>query len=148
MPTDWKFHAEGAGSGVSTNSGVDGRVKTMTVELDAFRYRRWTEDEDDIRSKGKDPKHMHYDEEVDAFKEFADGAHASFEFDVTDGAAELAAVTPEDGDRLEPRHMMLFPAAERVVEAQPAIDYCTGTLHTLSAWYDDAEDVYVEKLDN
>lgn len=149
MPTDWKYNADGVNTAVSTKHDLDGSLKSMTVELDAFRSREWPEDEDEIRRKGRDPKNMSYDQEDEVFIEFADGAHATFEFDVdTDNAAELKAVTPEDGDALEPRHMMLFPAAERVVEANPVVEWCRSTLETLTNRYEDAQNVEIHKLDD
>lgn len=149
MPTDWQYHADGVSTAVQTDHDLAGDLQRVRVELDAFKVRRWAEDEDEIEARsGKDLKHFHYDEETDAYAEYADGCHATIRFSVNDaGGADLESIEPEDGDRVTPQHMMLLPAAERVVRQLQGVDDCYNTLETLAEEYHHAGDVHIDALD-
>lgn len=146
MPTDWIYHADGVNTAVEAQHDLDGQLMRVRVELDTFKHRGWTEDEEDIRAAGKNPENMHYDEETDAFEEYADGSHATMAFDVDADVANLSSVTPEDGEAFEPRHMALLPAAARVLKQLDDIRL-VATADLLMETFTDAEEVQIDALD-
>lgn len=148
MPSDWIYHADGVGTAVSTGHDLDGTLASVTVELDSFKYRKWTEDEDEIEAAGKDPKHMPYNADEDAYEEFRDGTHATLHFDVIAGSATLTSIEPEDGESVRPRHMKILRAAERVVGNIQEVDAVTPSLHPFLEEYEGAEGIFIERLDS
>lgn len=152
MPGDWQYHGNGVQTAVNTNHDVDGSLKSIIVELDCFKTREWSEDEIDdpnVRS----PNHVGYDEQKDTFVEHKGGSHATIQFEALEDEenqtyrAKLKSITPEDGEKIEPRHMALLPAAERVVDQLGEIEMTWPTMETLSMHYDHAEDIHIERLD-
>lgn len=148
MPTEWQYHADGVRTTASTTHSLDGTLESVRVELDCFRVRSWTEEELDNHST-RSPDSLDYDSETDRFEEYGGGAHATLRFDVNDGKAAFESIEPEDGDRVEPRHMALLQAAERVVEQLPEIEVCWRAIETLEKPYFDAEDtgVHIHAID-
>lgn len=144
MPTDWKTHADGVDTAVSTVHDLDGSIRTVTTQLDTFKVREWDTDVD----ADDPPEHAHWDERDGVFYEHGSGANATLKWSVNDGgAATLESVTPEDGDRIEPRHMALLPASIRIVENIDGVDLAFDPLETLANAYHDAGNVHIEKLD-
>lgn len=149
MPGEWQYHADGVKTGVTTRHDLDGTLKSVRIQLDTFKVRAWTEDEDVIEAAGKNLKHMHYDEETDAYEEYTDGAHATLRFGVDDGVAALKSIEPEDGERLEPKHMALLPAAERVLGHMSEVESFEDTIESFSEVYFDASEsgIHIDRLD-
>jgi len=145
MPSEWNYHADGVGTAVQTRHDLDGRLKSVTVQLDAFKVRSWTEDE--VEDNPNAPNNLFYDERDEVYEQHADGAHATMKFSVTDGQAELSSIKPEDGDTVEPRHMMLLRGAERVLEQLSEVDRVGGTIEALEGEYDEASAIYIDALD-
>lgn len=152
MPTEWQYHADGVKTAVRTAHDLDGTLTRVTVQLDSFRVRSWTEDMKEIEERtGRDISSFTYDEVTDGYEEYGDGSHATLRFDVDAGRkAHLASIEPEDGDRVEPRHMMLLPAAERIVEQLSEVEICWKTIETLENPYYDAKDagIHIDRLDS
>lgn len=149
MPTEWQHHADSVGTAVSTEHDLDGTLKSVTVQLDSFRVRSWTEDVDEIEERtGKDISSFHYDEKTDQYDEYDGGSNATFRFDVDGETALLESIEPKDGDSVKPRHMMLLPAAERVVEQLDGVR-AAFPFDPLRQNYEDAVDagVFIERLD-
>lgn len=149
MPTEWDYHADGVGTAVTTTHSLDGSLKSIRAKLDTFRVRGWTEDVEDIEAAGHDPEKMHYDEETDAFEEYGDGAHATLRFTMEGSSAVLSSIEPEDGDRVEPRHLALLPAAERIVGRLDGVQSVADPLDTIAEPYFEADrrGVHIDALD-
>lgn len=151
MPSKWKYHADGVGTAVSTTQDLSGELTTVTIQLDVFKTRKWEpsgkDDERDINGE-KIPDAAYYDEKKDVYQEHADGANATFKFTVDTGSATLKHIKPEDRDVFEPRHMAILPAVERVLANIDGVDVAPTPLQNLASYYDQAESVYIEQLDN
>lgn len=146
MPSEWKFHADGVGTAVQTRHDLDGRLKSVTIQLDAFKVRTWTEEEVEDEDT-KTPKHVHYDEPTGLYEEHGGGANATMKFGVTDGEASLSHIEPEDGDVVKPKHMKLLRGAERVLESLTDVEYVGETIATLEGEYDEASPMHIDALD-
>lgn len=146
MPSEWTYHADGVDTAVEAQHDLDGQLRSVSVELDTFKVRSWTEDVEDIREAGRSPENMNYDEKTDAYEEYADGSHATMKFSVENGVANLSSITPEDGEEVKPRHMALLRGAERVLKQLDGVDL-VGTGDVLMEPYHDAEDIHMDALD-
>lgn len=149
MPSEWQHHADGVKTGVTTYHRLDGSIKSVRLQLDTFKVRSWTEDEEVIEAAGKKLKHLHYDEETDAYEEYGDGAHATLRFSVDGSKAKLKSIEPEDGDRIEPRHVRLLAAAERVITNVDGVDSYETPFDTLVREYTQADEagIHIDALD-
>lgn len=146
MPSDWEYHADGVQTAVTTKHSLDGSIKSVSVQLDAFKVREYQPDE--VEKQSVKPSNLHYDEENEVYQQYADGRHATIRFEVNEGgAAELVSIDPEDMDYLKPGHMMLLPAAVRLVENLSDVDLCFDPLETLENEYYAAKDTHIEQLD-
>lgn len=145
MPTDWTYHADGVKTAVTTKHQLDGRLKSVRLNLDCFKVRSWTEEE--IEESTREKEHLVYDEKEDVWEDYADGSHAILRFSVDGGNATLKSIEPKDGGRVKPRHIAILPAAERVVEQLDEVDTCYSTIETLANAYHQAGEVYIDKLD-
>lgn len=146
MPTEWTYHADGVDTAVSTEHELDGTLKTVTVNLDSFRVREW-ETKSEIEDAGKTG--LHYDEEKGVYEEYGDGSNATIAFDVdAEGRALLTDFKPEDGDSIQPRHMVLLVAAERIAEHLDGVK-AAFTYSVLRNQYEGAVDsgVVIERLE-
>lgn len=152
MPTDWTYHADGVSTAVETKHNLDGSISSISVQLDTFKTREWepASPDEDVDINGEEiPEHAHYDQEDDLFVEHSGGAHATLRFSMTSaGAAELASIEPEDGERFKPRHMALLHPAARIVEQIEGVEYVSDPLEALTNEFHAAEDVVIDRLDN
>lgn len=146
MPSEWKYHADGVGTAVQTRHDLDGRLKSVTIQLDSFRVRTWTEEEVEDEDT-KTPKHVHYDEPTGLYEEPGSGANATMKFSVTNGEASLSSIEPTDGDVVEPKHMKLLRGAERVLASLTDVDTVGPTIETIVEPYDEAEPIHMDALD-
>lgn len=146
MPGEWQYHGDGVKTAVTTTHDLDGRLKSVRVQLDCFKVREWTQEEVEEHPT-KTGKHLSWDERDEVFEEYRDGAHATLRFDVSDGTATLGDIEPEDDDRVRPNHMPLLRAAERVLEGLSDVDAVENPRDTLTAAYEGAEGIYIERLD-
>lgn len=147
MPSEWNYHADGVRTALTTKHDLDGKLSTVTVTLDCFKYRYWTPEEVEQHPTKKE-KHLDWDDEEELYQEFGDGANATMKFDVNDsGRASVVSVSPEDGDAFHPRHMPLLRAAARVVENLSDIDAVYPPVKTLADAYEGSEGIYIERID-
>lgn len=145
MPSNWQYHADGVKTAFRTVHDLDGTLRTVILQLDSFRHRSWEEEE--AEAAGRNLKHLTYDEETGTYEEYADGSHAALTFGVDGGHATLSKIEPKDDEYVAPRHMMLFPAAERILAHLDGVDEVESSLETLASRYHDAGEIYIERLD-
>ena len=146
MPGEWQYHGDGVKTAVSTTHDLDGRLKSVRVQLDCFKVRTWTEEEIEEHPTKK-AKHLSWDDREEVFEEYADGAHATLRFSVSDGTATLESIEPEDGEKVRANHMPLLVAAERVLNQLAGVEETENPMETLDAAYDDAAGIYIDRLD-
>lgn len=146
MPSNWTHHADGVGTAVQTRHDLDGRLKSVRIQLDAFKVRTWTEEEVEDENT-KTPKHVHYDEPTGLYEEHGGGANATMKFSVTGGEASLSYIEPENGDVVEPKHMKLLRGAERVLASLTDVETVGPTIEAMVEPYDEADPIHMDAID-
>lgn len=151
MTKPWEYTIDAYGDCVTIQRNVDNTISSVTVDVDSYATRDWTEEEVNEGLPKYDPEYMQ--DEEPQFTEYGEGASATLKFDVDDGVAEFAGVK-HGSDHLDPDKfnyptwLRLLTPAQRMVENVPGVEYCEDAQAYIGEQIGIGEKITIRGLDD